>query len=177
MDKQDLIRMGVGALALSASGLVYIAHREAYRGQAYADIAGIPTVGYGSTAGVKLGDKTTPERALIRLRADANDVEVVLRRCIKVPLFQYEWDAYVALAHNVGPGAFCRSSGKPEKPNLIDLINAQRYAEACERIHAYRLVTNPKTGLKEVSAGLVNAREREYRICTGQPAEGYGAPR
>ena len=173
VDKETIIRTSVVALALSASGLVYIANREAYVGHAYTDIAGVQTIGYGSTANVKPGDKTTPERALVRLRVDANDFEVALRRCIKVPLHQREWDAYVALAHNVGAGAFCRSSGNPERPNLIDLINAKRYTEACERTRAYRLITNPRTGRKEVSAGLQNAREREYRICMGLPAEGY----
>ena len=54
------IRFAVGALAVSAAALVAIATHEGYRGEAYEDAAGIPTIGYGETAGVKMGDKTTP---------------------------------------------------------------------------------------------------------------------
>ncbi|KEH07087.1 hypothetical protein GY14_30295, partial [Delftia tsuruhatensis] len=69
-------RIGILALALSATGLVYIAQREGYSEAAYPDPvhgAKVPTVGFGTTEGVKVGDKTTPVRALIRLRTDAAD--------------------------------------------------------------------------------------------------------
>lgn len=57
----------MAALAVSAAALVGIATHEGYRGEAYRDAAGIPTIGYGETAGVKMGDKITPERALVQL--------------------------------------------------------------------------------------------------------------
>ena len=61
------IRLAVGALAVSATCLVGIATHEGYRSEAYKDAVGIPTIGFGETAGVKMGDKTTPERALVQL--------------------------------------------------------------------------------------------------------------
>lgn len=164
MDK----RFAIIAAVLSATGLVYIAEREDYRGTAYRDSANVATLGYGATAGVKMGDTTTPARALARLRADATDFEVGVKRCVKVPVYQYEFDAYVALAFNVGVGTFCRSSGNPAEPSLIDLINAQRYADACERFKAFNKYRNPKTGQLEILRGLSNAREREYRMCIGE---------
>lgn len=167
----DKVRIAIAVVVLSATGFVGIASREDYRGTAYRDSANVATLGYGATQGVKMGDTTTPARALARLRADASDFELGVKRCVKVPVHQYEFDAYVALAYNVGLGAFCNSSGDPEHPALVDLVNAQRYAEACERMKAFNKVRNPKTGKLEISKGLSNAREKEYRMCIGEPAQ------
>jgi lysozyme len=164
----DNARIAIAVAVLSASGFVYIANREDYRSPAYRDSANVATLGYGATRGVKMGDKTTPARALARLRADASEFEVGVKRCVQVPVYQYEFDAYVALSYNVGLGAFCNSSNDPDKPALIDLINAQRYAEACERMKAFNKIRNPKTGKLEILPGLVNAREKEYRMCLGE---------
>ena len=74
-------RIAVAALALSASGLVYIAQREGYSEQAYPDpVHGtkVPTAGFGSTGGIKMGDTLPPVRALVRLRADASEQELSL---------------------------------------------------------------------------------------------------
>ena len=52
----DKTRTAIAALALSATGLVYIAQREGYSEQAYPDPvhgAAVPTVGFGTTHGVK----------------------------------------------------------------------------------------------------------------------------
>ena len=87
-------RIGIAALALSASGLVYIAQREDYRADAYPDPVhgtAVPTIGFGSTGGVKMGDKTTPVRALVRLRGDAREAEIALKRCLpQVPMHPWE---------------------------------------------------------------------------------------
>ena len=51
-------RIGIAALALSATGLVYIAQREDYRADAYPDpVHGtkVPTAGFGSTGGAQAG--------------------------------------------------------------------------------------------------------------------------
>jgi lysozyme len=167
----DNLRIAIAVVALSATGIVFIANREDYRSPAYRDIGGVPTLGYGATDGVKMGDKTTPARALARLRADASDFEVGVKRCVRVPVYQYEFDAYVALAYNVGIGAFCNSSNDPANPTLVDLINAQRYAEACERMKAFNKYRNPKTGKLEIAKGLQNAREKEYRMCIGEKVQ------
>ena len=70
-------RIAIAALALSASGLVYIAQREGYSEQAYPDpVHGtkVPTAGFGTTGpDVKMGTTLPPVRALVRLRADASE--------------------------------------------------------------------------------------------------------
>lgn len=148
------IRFAVGALAVSAAALVGIATHEGYRGEAYKDAAGIPTIGYGETAGVKMGDKTTPERALVQLLTSADKHADAIRQCIHVPLYQHEFDAYVSLSYNIGAGAFCRST-------LVKKLNAGDYDGACEEIRRWN-----RAGGK-VLPGLVKRRETEYRMCKG----------
>jgi len=160
-------RTAIAALAVSAAALVGIAGYEDYRGSAYLDSGNVPTLGYGATAGVKLGDTTTPARALARLHGDASEHARAIQRCIKAPLFQYEFDAYLSLAYNIGAGAFCRGAPPGQPPALIDLINAQRYTEACTRLLQFDKYRNPKTGLLEPLRGLTNRRQSEYRTCTG----------
>ena len=148
-------RLAAGALAVSAAALVGIATHEGYRSKAYKDTVGIPTIGYGETAGVKIGDKTTPERALVQLLSSTEKHADAIRQCIKVPLYQHEFDAYISLAYNIGTGAFCRST-------LVKKLNAKDYAGACEEIKRWN-----KAGGK-VLPGLVKRREAEYRMCMGK---------
>lgn len=148
-------RMGIVSLALSATALVGIAGFESFRETAYKDAAGVPTIGYGETRNVKIGQKTTPERALVQLLSSANRHADDIRQCIKVPLYQNEFDAYVSLAYNIGAKNFCRST-------LVKKLNAKDYAGACEEIKRWN-----KAGGKVLS-GLTRRREQEYRMCMGE---------
>lgn len=148
-------RLGIASLALSAAALVGIAGNEAYRGTAYRDAVGVPTVGYGETKGVTMKSKTTPERALVQLLASANKHADDIKQCIAVPLYQHEFDAYVSLAYNIGAKNFCRST-------LVKKLNARDYPGACTEIRRWN-----RAGGK-VLPGLVNRREKEYRMCMGE---------
>ena len=161
-------RTTIAALAVSAAALVGIAGYEDYRGSAYLDSGNVPTLGYGATKGVKLGDTTTPTRALIRLQGDVSEHARAIARCIKVPLFQHEFDAYLSLAFNIGAGAFCRSAAPDQPPTLIDLINTQRYADACTRLLQFDKYRNPNTGQLEPLRGLTLRRQSEHRTCRGE---------
>lgn len=154
MDRNK-IRMSVGALGISASLLVSIALNEGYRGEAYKDAVGVPTVGYGETKGVSMKSKTSPDRALVQLLSSANRHADDIRQCISVPLYQHEFDAYVSLAYNIGAKNFCHST-------LARKLNAKDYAGACTEIRRWN-----KAGGK-VLAGLTKRREQEYRMCMGE---------
>ena len=149
------IRLGIASLVVSAAALVGIATHEGYRGEAYRDAVGVPTIGFGETAGVKMGDKTTPGRSLVQLLGSTNRHADAIRKCIVVPLYQYEFDAYVSLSYNIGPGAFCQST-------LVKKLNAGDYAGACEEIKRWN-----RAGGK-VLPGLTKRREQEYRLCKGE---------
>ncbi|WP_025041040.1 glycoside hydrolase family protein [Nitrosospira briensis] len=159
------VRSAVAVMALAASTLVGIAAHEGYKGEAYIPVPGdVPTIGYGTTAGVKMGDKTTPVRSLQTLLMEIDSVYAQgVRRCVTAPLYQHEFGAYVSLAYNVGVPTFCRKALPGKPPNLIDLINAERYAEACERIEAFKYGPGRK-----VLPGLVKRRAEERAICEGR---------
>jgi lysozyme len=148
-------RQTVAALSLSAAALIGIALHEDYRGEAYVPVPGdVPTIGFGTTAGVKPGDKIDPVRALVRLGDDADRMQQELRACITAPMHQHEWDAIVSWAYNVGTGAACRST-------LVRKLNAGDYAGACAELLRW-----VRAGGRELP-GLVKRRQDEYRKCMG----------
>ena len=150
-------RTALAALTLSASALVGIAVHEAYRPVAYLPTPNdVPTIGFGTTEGVKMGDRITVERALIRLLADADKFQAELKRCMgDVPLHQHEWDAYVSWAYNVGTGAACRST-------LVKKLKAGDYPGACAEL----LRWDKQGGV--TLRGLTVRRQAEYRQCMGE---------
>ncbi|HEU4830681.1 MAG TPA: hypothetical protein VFS65_00740, partial [Candidatus Saccharimonadales bacterium] len=108
------VRSAVAVLVLSASTLVSLALHEGYRDTAYIPVPGdVPTIGFGFTKNVKMGDKTTPVRSLVRLLDEVENVYAAgIRKCVTVPLYPHEFEAFVELAYNVGVGAVCRKADK-----------------------------------------------------------------
>ncbi|RCX10726.1 lysozyme [Extensimonas vulgaris] len=176
----DSQRIGIAALVLSASGLVYIAQREGYSDKAYPDPVhgkAVATLGYGSTGGVKMGDTTTPVRALVRLRADAAEVEVALRKCLAVPMYQREWDAFVGLAYNTGATAVCKNNARTGPSTLAQRLQAGDYAGACDAIMLYDKagpVHKPQDRCSHpdnrTCRGVWADRQRLRAMCLGVPA-------
>lgn len=150
------LRRTVSGIAASAALLIGIAVHEGYRGEAYIPAPGdVPTIGFGDTHGVQLGDTTDPVRALIRLGEHVDRAQRDMRACIgDVALYQHEWDAYVSLAYNIGTGAFCGST-------LVRKLKSGDYAGACAEIKRWVYFQG------RVLPGLVNRREAEYRMCMG----------
>ena len=149
------LRTGIAALVLSAGGLVGILSHESYSPKAYIPVPGdVPTIGYGTTQGVHLGQTTTPVRALQRAQEDIVKYEGAVKECVKVPLYQWEYDAYMSLAYNIGTGAFCKST-------LVKKLNSQDYVGACQEILRFN-----KMGGK-VLPGLTSRRKDEYQKCIG----------
>lgn len=148
-------RKWAAGLSISTAALLGIAAHEGYVGKAYRDVTGIPTIGYGETKGVKMGDTTTPERAFKRLQESADEHAQRMVRCIRVPITQGEYDAYLDFTYNVGSGAFCTST-------LNKKLNAGDYEGACKELLKWT-----KAGGKELP-GLVKRRQAEYKTCIGE---------
>jgi lysozyme len=166
-------RMAVAVLVISGPGLGGLAMHEKFVSEAMIPVKGDPwTGGYGFTQGVKKGDKFTPERALIRLLDEVENIYGEgIKKCITAPLYQYEYDAYLRLAYNIGVPTFCKKSDDPKNPNLIDLINSGKYADACKRIEAFngKYITDDKgQRVKVIIQGLVNRRAEERAVCEGK---------
>lgn len=74
------IRRTVAGLTLSAAALVGIVLQEGYTDRAVIPVKGdVPTIGFGTTTGVKLGDTTTPPKALARALTDVQQFEEIGR--------------------------------------------------------------------------------------------------
>ena len=144
----------MAGLSLSAVGLLTIAKWEGFSDHAYIPVPGdVPTIGFGSTEGVKMGDTITVPKALERLRRDVGVAESAIGRCVKVPLSTSEYDAFTSFAFNVGSEAFCSST-------LVKKLNAGDYAGACAELKRWVFVQ------KKMVEGLANRREDEYKLCT-----------
>ena len=153
----NLTRTRIAGLSLSAAALVAIANFEGFRDRAYDDGVGVQTIGYGTTEGVRTGDRITPERALIRLLEDAEKHQREIVACLPgVELYQHEFDAFSSLAYNIGSGAFCRST-------LAKKLKAGDYAGACNEILRWN-----RAGEK-VLPGLTKRRQAEFKTCMGGP--------
>ena len=148
-------RTSIAGLALSASAFVAILLHEGYSDKTYIPVPGdVPTIGFGTTDGVKAGDTITPPKAVEKALRDVTKFEGAIKKCVKVPLYQYEYDAYVSFAYNVGPAAFCSST-------LVKKLNAEDYAGACNELPRWVYAGGKK--LK----GLENRREAERKLCLG----------
>ena len=154
----DRRRAGIAGLAVSASTFVAILMHEGYSDDAYTPVPGdVPTIGFGTTSGVKPGDHITAPRAVARAMVDVQKFEGAIKQCVKVPLAQGEYDAGVSLAYNIGPGAFCKSS-------VVAKWNAGDYAGGCQAILLYDKFKGKPL------RGLTVRRRAEYKLCMGEPA-------
>lgn len=149
-------RRPIAVLALSAAALIGIATHEGYSDRPIIPVKGDRlTIGFGDATGVKPTDKTDPVRALIRLGDHVTNFQRELKSCIgDVPMHQYEWDAIVSWAYNVGTYAACRST-------LVTKLKAGDYSGACAQL----LRWNRFQG--QVLPGLTKRRQDEYRQCMG----------
>lgn len=156
----------IASLVLSAAGLVGIAVNEGYTDKAVPDpVLGtkVPTIGFGTTGGVKMGDTTTPVKALKRKLSDIQSFEGALKQCVTAPLHQYEYDAFIDLAYNIGPTAFCSST-------LVKKLNAQDYQGACDAILQWRRVGGTDCSLpgNKTCSGLWARRQQTRKKCLGE---------
>lgn len=154
-------RVAIASLTLAASTLVGLALQEGYTDGTVIPVPGdVPTKGFGTTRNqdgtpVKMGDKTTPQRALVDLLRDANKFEQAVKRCTPVPMYPYEFSAFVSFTYNVGEGAFCNST-------LARKLNAGDYESACRELLRW-----DRVGGRQVR-GLTVRRQAEYKECIGE---------
>ena len=103
-------------MKISLEGLCLIKKFEGCKLIAYKCSAGVWTIGYGHTTGVKEGDVCTQEEAEKLLRGDIFKFEEYVQDSVKVDLDQSQFDALVAWTFNLGPGNL-RSSTMLKKLN------------------------------------------------------------
>lgn len=102
---------------ISSKGIQLLKEFEGLRLNAYKCSAGVPTIGYGSCfypdkSNVKMGDVLRDkEEAEILLINTLEDYDIYVSKYTKsVKLTQYQFDALVCFAFNVGLGALSKST-------------------------------------------------------------------
>lgn len=139
----------------SEKGLALIRQSEGLRLRAYRCPAGIATIGFGTTRGVKMGQEITRERAEELLREDVRRFEGYIDALVKVPLNQGQYDALSSWVYNLGPGAL-------EKSTLLRLLNAGDYAGAGQQFGRWIYAGS------EILPGLVRRRAAEQALFEGK---------
>lgn len=136
-------------MKISERGLQLIKHFEGLRLEAYRCPADVPTIGYGHTLGVKMGDRITQDQAEELLRKDLAIFERGVNKAVTALITQGQYDALVSFAYNLGLGALQGST-------LLRKLNAGEDAsgEFGRWVHA---------GGKRLD-GLVRRREAERAL-------------
>lgn len=164
MNKQ---RTAIGALVLSAAGLIGLVAHEGYTDKAIIPVPGDrPTMGYGSTfkedgSPVKMGDTTTPQKALRMTMAHIAKDEKRLRQCVTGELSQKEYDILIDFSYWRGAAGTCRS-------DVVKYINQGNYVASCEaylnldsRKAAGKDCKQPESGCR----GVWVRAEKRYKDC------------
>lgn len=141
-----------GEMTISDRGVELIAKYEGCRLAAYKCPAGVWTIGYGHTAGVKPGD-TLPDEQTAKnlLKQDLKKYGGYVNDCVKkgticFPLNQNRFDALTSFTYNCGQG------------NLQKLVSGRDAATVAEKLLLYN------KGGGKVLAGLVKRREEERAL-------------
>ena len=118
------------------------------------------TLGYGSTrhsdgTPIKSTDRITREDATKLMQGELEAYKKLMLKCVKVPLYQYEFNAYASVTYNIGPTNFCSST-------LVKKLNQEDYKWACQQI----LKWDKQKG--KTLKGLTARRQEEYLTCLGE---------
>lgn len=147
------ITAGVAA-AVIATSTPFIAKWEGLSLVAYKDIVGVPTVCYGETRGVQMGDKYTKAECEEMLRKSVAEYYSKLQPYMTnkdIPIGVQA--SLLELAYNVGIQAAGTST-------MMKLANQGKYKEACQQLDRW-----VKAGGGKVQ-GLVNRRaDSKVNLC------------
>lgn len=120
--------------------------------KAYVCPAGVLTIGYGHTRGVKPGEEINEMQAEIYLREDVEACEIQLNY-LTLPINQHQFDALCSFIFNLGIGNFMQST-------LLKKLKAG------DKTAADEILRWDKSGGK-VLPGLTARRKAEYDLfCT-----------
>lgn len=139
-------------VGISQRGINLIKEFEGFRSKAYRCPAGVWTIGYGHTAGVKPGMTVTREQGEAMLRKDLKIYERHVAEALgNTQTSQGQWDALVSFCYNAGPGNLRKSS-------MLRLHKAGKFKAAAEAFMAWT------RGGGRVLPGLVRRRRAERAL-------------
>jgi lysozyme len=137
--------------SINQATLSLIESFEGLRLNAYLDSVGVPTIGYGHTRGVKIGQVITESQAQEFLKRDLQDAIAGVERLVTTELTDNQFGALVSLVFNIGIGNFAKSS-------LLRKVNMKQFIAAADSFAAWN-----KAGGK-VLPGLTRRRAAEKKL-------------
>ncbi|NUB24322.1 lysozyme [Azospirillum brasilense] len=135
--------------------LALVRHFEGLYLSAYLCPAGVPTIGYGHTAGVRMGQTITSLQAEVYLRTDMAEAGAAVDRLVKVPLTDRQRGALASFVFNLGAGALQSST-------LLRLLNQRDYEGAAGQFGRWVYAT--VNGEKVQLDGLKKRRAAEAKL-------------
>jgi len=142
-------------MEISKEGLSLIKKFEGCKLEAYKCAAGVWTIGYGSTKGVKEGDTITQEEADELLLHEMEEYEGYINDMVTVDLKQNQFDALVSWVFNLGSSNLSSST-------LLNRLNNKMWDDVPNQIKRWN-----KAG-GQVLQGLVRRREAEALLFEGK---------
>ena len=142
-------------MKISQEGLSLIKKFEGCELEAYKCAAGVWTIGYGSTKGVKEGDTLTEEETDNLLLHEMDEYEGYVLEAVEMPLSQHQFDAIVSWTFNLGPSNLKAST-------MLKVLNKGNYEDVPAQIKRWN-----KAGGK-VLEGLIRRREAEALLFEGK---------
>lgn len=143
---------------ISYKGIEFIKGWEDFKSKAYKDIAGVWTIGYGTTSilGIKIkrGDTITEIDAMVELMIECNGLARRINSFVNHQLKEHEFDALCSLSYNIGAQGFKTST-------LLKQINA-RAPISVDYFTRWNKIT--VDGKLVPSAGLLRRRLTEYQL-------------
>lgn len=138
--------------AVFAALVAMVGGFEGLRTYAYRDPVGIPTICFGETRGVQMGDTATVAECKTMLGDRLLEFSAGVDRCLTVRVPDKTYAAFVSFAYNVGVGAFCGST-------LARKANAGDIRGACDQLPRWN-----RAGVL-VLPGLTKRRAEERALC------------
>ena len=151
---KKLSSLGAASIIAVAGGYL-VAPWEGKENKAYKDIVGIPSICFGETLGVKMGDYKTDEQCEQSLAKELSSYNKAMKKHVKVSLQPYEEVAYTSFVWNLGETNFKSST-------MLKKLNAGDHLGACNEFPKWN-----KAGGVEVK-GLTNRRLAEREVCLGK---------
>ena len=132
-----------------------IAGYEGKSNKAYLDLVQVPTICYGSTRNVRLGDVKSDNECTLLLRQEVDRIDMLVTTRVHVELQPHERAAIISLVYNIGDGNFIKST-------LLKKLNQGDIKGACNQFPRWVYAKGKRI------QGLVNRRADERLICLGE---------
>jgi lysozyme len=141
--------------------LLFVAGWEGKSLVAYRDIVGVPTICYGHTDGVQIGDAATDAECRAQLNAELQVYWDRVDDYVTAEMQPWEHVAFTSFAYNLGLHAFAKST-------MLKRANEGNMAAACLELIKNEQWSNVDCPKCRFVQGLSNRRHAEFKICIGQ---------